>query len=105
MDRLIEVYVQLLTTEAGGRSSPIMLGEDFHPHYRPHLRVTDGDGTYLGVEFVDGPDRPLLPGESTYATVRLVYEPGVAYEALVPGTRFEIVEGRRVIGSGRVTRG
>lgn len=75
--------IEFLPTEKGGRRTPICLGTDAPGHYRPHFRVRDGDGDMLGVEFEDGPDDPVLPGGSTYATVRFVYEPEVCYDALI----------------------
>lgn len=57
---------------------------------------------YLAVEFVDGPDGPILSGKSTYATVRFIAE--VSYAALVVGAAFDICEGGRVVGSGRIAR-
>jgi hypothetical protein len=99
-----EVLVEFLPTDQGGRRTPVFLGEDEATHYMPHFRVTDGDGTYLGVEFVDGPDDPVAPGGRTYATVRFMYEPEVCYDALVVGAVFDICEGGRVVGVGRVTR-
>ena len=104
MSGFAEVLVEFLPTDQGGRRTPICLGEDAVTHYMPHLRVTDGDGTYLGVEFVDGPEDPIAPGGRTYATVRLIYEPQVSYDALSEGAVFDICEGGRVVGSGRVTR-
>jgi len=99
-----EVLIELLSTEQGGRRTPISLSTDRPDHYRPHLRLRDGDGKYLGVEFVDGPDDPIPPGGSTYAKVRFIYEPQVCYDALVVGAQFEIMEGPRVVGTGQVTR-
>jgi translation elongation factor EF-Tu-like GTPase len=99
-----EVLIEFLSTEKGGRRTPICLSTDSPAHYRPHFRVRGGDGEYLGVEFVDGPDDPVSPGGSTYATVRFVYEPDVCYDALVVGAQFEVMEGSRVVGTGRVTR-
>lgn len=99
-----EVLVEFLPTDHGGRRTPICLGEGAVAHYMPHFRVTDGDGTYLGVAFVDGPDDPVPPGGRTYATVRFMYEPQVSYNALVEGAVFDICEGGRVVGSGRVIR-
>ena len=104
MPGFVEVFVEFLPADRGGRSTPVALGEDATPRYLPHFKVHDGDGTYLGVEFVDGPDDPIKPGEGTFATVRLMYEQKVSYEALVDGARFEVCEGGRVVGHGRVTR-
>jgi hypothetical protein len=103
MSGLAEVLVEFIPTSQGGRRTPVSLGEDFEPHYMPHFVVHGGDGTYLGVEFIDGPDRPINPGESTYATVRFMYEPDVSYDALVEGATFDIREGGCTVGSGRVT--
>jgi translation elongation factor EF-Tu-like GTPase len=94
-----EVWVEFLSREAGGRRSPVGLDD---LGYRPHLRV--GDGEYLGVEFVDGPEQPTEPGESTFATVRFLYAPQVDYRALVEGAQFEILEGGRTVGHGHVVR-
>jgi hypothetical protein len=58
----------------------------------------------LGVEFVDGPNEPVQPGNSTYATAKFLFDPDVSYDALVVGAQFDILEGGRVVGSGRVTR-
>ena len=98
-----EVMIEFLPTEKSGRSTAVCLSADSPIHYRPHFRVRDGDGEYLGVEFVDGPDGLVLPGVSTYATVRFVYEPNVCYDALVVGAEFEVMEGGRVVGTGQVT--
>jgi hypothetical protein len=70
-----EVSIEFLTSDKGGRKSPISLSPDAAPPYRPHFRIKSGDGEYLGVEFVDGPDEPIHPGGRTFATVRFIYEP------------------------------
>jgi hypothetical protein len=99
-----EVLIELLPTEQGGRKTPICLSTDSQATYRPHFRVRGGHGEMLGVEFVDGPDEPVPAGGRTYATVRFLYEPEICYDELVVGAEFEILEGNRVIGTGRVTR-
>jgi hypothetical protein len=99
-----EVFVEFLTSNQGGRSGPISLGEDAPTRYRPHFRLRNGDGTYLGVEFVDGPDHAIPPGGRTYATVSFMYEPAVSYDGLVEGAEFDVCEGGRVVAVGRVTR-
>src|SRR6516162_8947591 len=98
MAQFAEVLIEFLPTEKGGRRTPICLSTDSPARYRPHFRVCDGDGDRLGVEFVDGPDQPILPGGSTYATVRFLFESDVCYDKLVIGTQFEILEGGRVVG-------
>lgn len=99
-----EVLFRLLRTDEGGRRTGVCLSNEVTPHYRPHLRVLDGDGEMLGVEFVDGPDDPVQPGATTCATVRFAYEPSVRYDALVVGAKFQVLEGSRVVGIGEVTR-
>jgi translation elongation factor EF-Tu-like GTPase len=94
-----EVLITLLRTEKGGRQSAIEINDE--AAYRPHFRVAEG--VWLGVEFVDGPSS-VAPGESTYATVRFLYEPEIDYRALVVGAQFDILEGNRVVGHGTVTR-
>jgi hypothetical protein len=97
-----EVLIEFLPTEEGGRKTPVCLSTDGPTRYLPHFRV--GDGEWLGVEFVDGPDEPVLPGGLTFATVRFMYEPDVSYDALTVGTQFKVMEGGRVVGVGKVTR-
>jgi translation elongation factor EF-Tu-like GTPase len=104
MPGFAEVFIEFTPTSEGGRCSPVSLGEDAAPHYTPHIVVHGGDGTYLGIEFVDGPDHPVKPGDKTYATVMFMYEPKVSYDALVVGATFDIREGGRTVGWGRVTR-
>jgi len=104
MAGFVEILIEFLPTEKGGRRTPICLSTDGPAHYRPHFRVRDGDGEYLGVEFVDGPGDPVPPGGKTCATVRFLYEPAVCYDELVVGAEFEVMEGSRVVAVGRVTR-
>lgn len=42
-----EISVEFLPTEQGGRRTPICLSTDNTSHYRPHLRVRDGDEAYF----------------------------------------------------------
>ena len=69
-----------------------------------HLRVVGRSEQMLAVAFMDGPDAPIVPGGQTYATVKFLDEPGGLYEDLVEGTKFELLEGSQVVGTGRVTR-
>ncbi len=103
MTGFAEVLIEFLPTAQGGRRTAICLSADAESHYRPHFRVIGGS-EMLGVEFVDGPDDPVSPGTKTFATVRFMYEPAICYDALVVETEFEILEGSRVIGRGRIAR-
>jgi translation elongation factor EF-Tu-like GTPase len=104
MAGFVEVAIELLPPEKGGRRTPICLSSKSSTHYRPHLVVHNGDGEMLGVEFVNGPDEPVQPGDTVFATVQLMYEPRVCYDGLVEGAWFDIREGPYTIGIGRVIR-
>ena len=95
-----EVKVVFLPTSEGGRQQMPFLDDQC---YRPHLRIGQS-AKLLGVEFVDGPEGAVSPGECTYATVRLAYDTHVSSNVLKVGTEFEIVEGAQVVGRGQVTR-
>src|SRR6186713_3153597 len=99
-----EVEIELLPFEEGGRSLPLTLCNDNPGQYRPHLRVVDGSGSLLGVAFMDGPDEPVSPGTTVHATIKALYEPEVSYAQLKEGVQFEILEGPRVVGHGRILR-
>lgn len=92
-----DVWVEFRTAAEGGRVSPAFLGDG---KYRPHVRVAGGE--YLGVAFVGLPEALVQPGASCVATVVFMYEPGVDYATLVEGARFEVLEGARVVATGRV---
>ena len=94
------VWIQLLPSQESGREEPIYLARERTARYRPHFRVGRA-ADLLGVEFIDGPIDPVVPGEGAYASVRFLY-PTVDYSALQVGTEFEIIEGPTVIGLGRV---
>ncbi len=104
MSRFAELRITFLSASKGGWENAISLSCDTDPKYRPHLRVVGGDREYLGVEFVDGPDDPVMPGETTFATVRFSYMPQICYDALAIGTEIEVMEGSRVVATGLVTR-
>ena len=99
-----EVEIELLTSEQGGRHADLDLCNDRPGQYRPHFRVIGGSGQYLGVAFMDGPDEPIPPGGKTFATVKFLYSELVSYDELVEGAQFEILEGPRVVGLGRIIR-
>ena len=61
-----------------------------------------GSEEVLGIEFVSGAS--LRPGASGVVRVRFLYNSLVSYESLKAGVRFEILEGPRVVGHGKVIR-
>lgn len=66
--------------------------------YRPHL-VIKGTTEYLGIEFY----RSQLQSFDKYGTasIRLLYD-GVDYSGLKIGTKFDILEGAKVVGEGEI---
>lgn len=93
---LVEVEATFLPPESGGRSRPPAL-----PGYRPHF-VVDGTIDYLGVVFTEADAAPEF-GKAVRAKAECVYD-GVDYSRLLPGTRFNVVEGARVVAHGVVLR-
>ena len=97
------VHVRMVPTEESGRRTPVRLFGTLSDSYKPHLRV-GRDGEFLGVAFVDGPDR-LAPGEEADAIVVLLYTTtGVDYSPLTPGVQFDVVEGPTVLARGTILR-
>lgn len=90
-------FVEVELTILGRAKMPVLTGGI----YRPHLRVEGCE--YLGVSFVDGPY--ASPGSTVRAVAALIYDPEVDYCALLVGTHFDVLEGPKVVGSGRVVRG
>jgi hypothetical protein len=97
--REVDVELEFLSAEQGGRRTAPRLD---HGVYRPHLRVPPST-ELLGVEFVGSPGN--IGSESRMAaTARALFGPEVPYELLRIGVKFEVVEGPRVVGFGRVMR-
>lgn len=83
-----------------GRTSPVLL----RVGYRPHGRVHNGDGTYLGVAFVDVESDAAEFGVPVKATIQFIYEPKVCYDHLFEGSNFAILEGGNIVGTGSAIR-
>jgi hypothetical protein len=101
--RYCKIWIELLPVDEGGRRTPLDLSSEWPVAYRPQLRVRGGDGRLLDVEFVAGPSEPVHPGSGAHATVRLPAERDPSHAALVTGAEFDVLEGPRIIGHGRVT--
>ena len=101
--RYVKIWLELLPEDEGGRRTPLDLSSEWPVAYRPQVRVRGGGGRLIDVEFVAGPSEPVNPGTSTHATIRLsASKNGGAHAELVPGAEFDVCEGPRVIGRGRV---
>jgi hypothetical protein len=100
--RYVKVWIQLLPFDEGGRRTPLDLSSEWPVAYRPQLRVRGGHGRLIDVEFVAGPSEPVTPGAGAHATIRLG-NPARSHSELVAGAEFDVLEGQRLIGYGRVT--
>lgn len=67
-------------------------------NYKPHL-LLEKCGEYLGVQFIKCFD---FQGDKMSCTVSLLYYPEVNYDRLIPGQKFDIMEGPKAIGKGVV---
>lgn len=102
--RYVKIWIELLPVDEGGRRTPLDLSTEWPVAYRPQLRVRGGHGRLLDVEFVAGPTEPIAPGgDGAHATIRLSSTNGHAHTELVAGAEFDVFEGQRIIGHGRVT--
>ena len=101
--RYVKIWIELLPVDEGGRRTPLDLSSEWPVAYRPRLRVRGGQGRLLDVEFVAGPSEPIVPGGTgAHATVRLPPDNGGSHAELVAGAEFDVLEGPRLIGHGRV---
>jgi hypothetical protein len=99
-----DVRIRWLTPAEGGRSSNIHLRAAKSRSYKPHFRFGNA-GDYLGVAFLDGHPPVAAPGETTEATVALIYaDTGVDYSPVATEAEFEVLEGARVVGRGIVLK-
>jgi hypothetical protein len=101
--RYVKIWIELLPVDEGGRRTPLDLSSEWPVAYRPQLRVRGGNGRLLDCEFVAGPSEPIAPGAGAAATIRLPESNGASHAELVPGAEFDVLEGPRHIGRGRVT--
>jgi hypothetical protein len=101
--RYVKIWIELLPVDEGGRRTPLDLSSEWPVAYCPQLRVRGGNGRPLDVEFVAGPSEPISPGSGAHATVRLPADNGISHAELITGAEFDVLEGPRLIGYGRVT--
>lgn len=101
--RYVKVWIELLPVDEGGRRTPLDLSTEWPVAYRPQLRVRGGHGRLIDVEFVAGPSEPIAPGGAgAHATIRLPSDHAASHAELVAGAEFDVLEGLRIIGYGRV---
>lgn len=93
----IRVQIDFKAYQDGGRATATDLCSGI---YRPHLRV--GQDDYLGVVLLNGPLGGVMPGTAANAEAVLVYQSSVDYSPLIPGVVFEVLEGAKIVGTGKV---
>jgi hypothetical protein len=107
MRKIITAKLRFLSADEGGRPAPPIFTS--RTGYRPHLVITiaqkqgaeESQEALLGVMFLTVPEH-VKAGEVVSATLGLLYWPEVDYSGLVPGTTFDILEGSKVVGHGKV---
>ena len=88
--------VRYLTTEEGGRKTPVF------SKYRGQVKIsfseyqTSGEQTFLNKEIV-------YPGETVDTEIRLL-SPQICVKMLTEGISFEVREGSRIVGVGEITK-
>ncbi|ADB16100.1 hypothetical protein Psta_1425 [Pirellula staleyi DSM 6068] len=96
----VRAELTFLSTADGGRA--MLPGPPWGGHgknsYMPHL-VVEGDPTYLGVCFVDGP-QPIA-GEAACFDLELMY-PKIDYSKLIPGAAITVREGGKTVAAGKI---
>jgi translation elongation factor EF-Tu-like GTPase len=90
----VEAEITYLTTEEGGRRKPGFNG--YRPQFRYDGHDWDAIHTYPDVELV-------MPGQTATAYLSFI-SPECHVGRLFPGKKFEICEGARVVGRGRITK-
>lgn len=91
----IEAEFTLIPTDEGGREHPVCSG------YRPNHKF-DEKSYYIGqIEFTD--DAWHYPGETNPVTIKFLISPGLE-DRIQEGFKWEITEGRHLIGRGIVLR-
>ena len=96
MPAILEAFVSLIPTAAGGRDRPV---EPREGSYRPHLRVPR-ERDLVRARFIEGP--PLLaPGDESLAIMEV---DSPLPEECVPGIELDLIEHERIVGIVTVVR-
>jgi hypothetical protein len=93
-DPRVEVEVTFLAPKDGGRRHLPQAWGSYMP------LATIGDGDQLSVRFVAGPTP--IAGVPARFILELMDHPAGSYGKLLPGVSFDVREGNRVVGVGRV---
>ena len=91
-----EATITFLTTEEGGRSTPVYSG------YRPNQHLGLSNILSDAVHYYDT-DEAIYPGQTVKAQLTLFY-PFPYHGALSEGLQFTVQEGSRIVGRGMITK-
>jgi hypothetical protein len=94
---IAEVEIDILPGEGGGPTRTIQL-RGFSPYFRAK------SGQIYGVQFLEDSGETVESGEGCTAIAQLMYGPGMSFDDLPEGATFEILEGTKFLGRGRVVR-
>lgn len=86
-------------------SSPESGGRQFMPvgsGYAPYLRCLPS-GEDMAVRLHEVPPE-VRHGDPFLVTIEIMYEPRIPYAGIEPGSRFDLVEGQRIVASGVCTK-
>lgn len=93
---LVRGYIRLLSTEGGGKASPI------RGSYRPNHNFLGPDNHDMVIGVLDLPsEKELRPGEGMELVIAFLLWPGWK-DMLIPGRQWRIQEGAKLIGIGTV---
>jgi hypothetical protein len=99
----VEAIIRYLTTEEGGRRTPVGNGHRGQFHYE-----ADGETPHDGFQFFPDlqPGEPLPLGQAARARVWFPQDrwDDLHRHRIQVGMRFQIQEGSRVVGRGEVTK-
>ena len=90
----VEAEITFIPTAEGGRKTPVY--SDYRPQFYYEGRDWDAVHEYPDVDTV-------LPGQTVRALLRFL-SPDVLIDRIHLGMEFQIREGARVVGHGRITR-
>jgi len=90
----IQAEVVMLDESEGGRKPPKLFNG-----YRPHIVIKPDE--LLGIIFKSVPEK-VLSNQAVKVLLAPAYIDTVDYSAIKPGAKFQIVEGKRVVGNGHI---
>ncbi|WP_139139345.1 hypothetical protein [Sphingobium phenoxybenzoativorans] len=97
---LVEARIHFLSTEEGGRSSPLLGGGSYRPNHN-FFGPDDSDMCMGFIELAEG--ERVAPGDTIQKTITLWVSPAVASE-IRKGREWRIQEGLKLVATGTILR-